>query len=698
MEDEVKENEAAQVNTPEQIISKTPENSKVYPLEEQAISNADIQSVLEFSDTNAETISTPTLVASEEPPPMLPEDRPDGPLPQVDASQYIASSITQSRPCSHTSQIDINDELDHSLLPSTEIQESNEYNEDDASIIHASTMQANLAEENEKDNALLESILHSIQAHIQEETIEADEKNMGVLDVQDIQFANMFEPVEPQDTKILNDFANIIYSDDRIHPLSKTTQLMTSPLPVDVDNTFPFVHADYEADQDELMFGLTTNMTRSASVDEMVDDTMLGVHNTVQIALLRPVSPTLTCTDHQTNEHVIDNQHEHLGSSWQSNDIKHDANSSMRIGTQDMMDNDNQDGQEYRNSTIDRQPSESLIEIEIDRDAIVLSIKKNLELRDKLSLRNSMLQYKLSEYFKKKRTDDTRDGEKSVSDQEQRYANCMSSLNELRTEYNSINIANQKFIGEYKGKLEERLDEVTTKADEFWKYKRSIALDAENSRTGKPLPTKIVDQLESTERKKENEVVAVRLDNIKLRNKLRRHEQLLRQKEELADGLHLIDFEQLKIENQTYNEKIEERNEELLKLRKKITNVVQVLTHVKEKLQFVQGETVDLKLDLKALDKQVTLRRDSLPISKQNRDSLKNINTTLRQKNGLLGNDNLLRDYGEKVDESKNLKSKIDRLQEYYQELIAEIQLLRQKMQKAEFISRMSVTHMVKHT
>ena len=29
----------------------------------------------------------------------------------------------------------------------------------------------------------------------------------------------------------------------------------------------------------------------------------------------------------------------------------------------------------------------------------------------------------------------------------------------------------------------------------------------------------------------------------------------------MADGLHLIDFEQLKIENQTYNEKIEGRNE-----------------------------------------------------------------------------------------------------------------------------------------
>jgi hypothetical protein len=33
------------------------------------------------------------------------------------------------------------------------------------------------------------------------------------------------------------------------------------------------------------------------------------------------------------------------------------------------------------------------------------------------------------------------------------------------------------------------------------------------------------------------------------------------------------------------NEKIEERNEELLKLRKKTTTTVQILTHVREKLQ-----------------------------------------------------------------------------------------------------------------
>lgn len=56
----------------------------------------------------------------------------------------------------------------------------------------------------------------------------------------------------------------------------------------------------------------------------------------------------------------------------------------------------------------------------------------------------------------------------------------------------------------------------------------------------------------------------------------------------MAGGLHLIDFEQLKINNVDLNEKIEERNDDILKLKKKVTSTVEVLTHVKEKLQFLQ--------------------------------------------------------------------------------------------------------------
>ena len=70
----------------------------------------------------------------------------------------------------------------------------------------------------------------------------------------------------------------------------------------------------------------------------------------------------------------------------------------------------------------------------------------------------------------------------------------------------------------------------------------------------------------------------------------------------MAEGLHLIDFEQLKIENQTLNEKIEERNEDLHKLKKKTTTMVQILTHTREKLVFVEKMKADLVETTKKLD------------------------------------------------------------------------------------------------
>merc|ERR1712232_301821 len=104
------------------------------------------------------------------------------------------------------------------------------------------------------------------------------------------------------------------------------------------------------------------------------------------------------------------------------------------------------------------------------------------------------------------------------------------------------------------------------------------------ARTGKKIPEKIIQEVEEFELDKDAEVEEVRGSNISLKNRLAKLEQQLRKKDELAENLHVIDFEQLKIENQTLNEKIEERNEELQKFRKKMTKTVQVLTHVKEKL------------------------------------------------------------------------------------------------------------------
>ena len=50
----------------------------------------------------------------------------------------------------------------------------------------------------------------------------------------------------------------------------------------------------------------------------------------------------------------------------------------------------------------------------------------------------------------------------------------------------------------------------------------------------------------------------------------------IKQKEEMGEVLHEVDFNQLKIENQQYLEKIDEKNQELLRLKLMAGNTLQV--------------------------------------------------------------------------------------------------------------------------
>lgn len=63
------------------------------------------------------------------------------------------------------------------------------------------------------------------------------------------------------------------------------------------------------------------------------------------------------------------------------------------------------------------------------------------------------------------------------------------------------------------------------------------------SRTGRKIPDKVLNEWEEMEALKDQEVHQYRLQNIALRNRLANKEKILKKKEQLADGLHLIDFE-----------------------------------------------------------------------------------------------------------------------------------------------------------
>ncbi|XP_066493212.1 cilia- and flagella-associated protein 263 isoform X1 [Tiliqua scincoides] len=77
----------------------------------------------------------------------------------------------------------------------------------------------------------------------------------------------------------------------------------------------------------------------------------------------------------------------------------------------------------------------------------------------------------------------------------------------------------------------------------------------------------------------------MRLKNDSLKVQKKKMQMQLKQKEELGEALHEVDFQQLKIENAQFLEKIDERNQELLQLKLTVGSALQILNFYKKKLQ-----------------------------------------------------------------------------------------------------------------
>nr|XP_056718267.1 coiled-coil domain-containing protein 96 [Euleptes europaea] len=299
------------------------------------------------------------------------------------------------------------------------------------------------------------------------------------------------------------------------------------------------------------------------------------------------------------------------------------------------------------------------------RAELVEQYRQLLAERARLRHGSARLQGRLAEALNKAKGKERPRGEleQHISDKEQRYSRYLAMLQELRSQQREEMAWYQQQMDVLQEACQEKLAKVGGQWKAYQAAKKEVAVYTMGRRLGgKQAAIKQVDQIQGREGSKEREMTEVRLENIKLKHRISKLEASLKAQEQLAEGLHLIDFEQLKIENQTYNEKIEERNEELLKLRRKITNTVEVLTQVKEKLQFVEAENHGQKAQLMAVEALVAQKRDILTKTKQVRDRLRIDNEKLNQKCGLLGDRVLLRDYEDKVNVAEVLKERLEQL------------------------------------
>lgn len=98
------------------------------------------------------------------------------------------------------------------------------------------------------------------------------------------------------------------------------------------------------------------------------------------------------------------------------------------------------------------------------------------------------------------------------------------------------------------------------------------------------------------------QIAEQRLKYIKIRNRVTEKQKAIQAVEKLGEGLRLVDFEQLKIEYRGYADKLEEREDELTKLRAKCDSIFQMLAHLREKSAAATLDTIKEQQELRTVE------------------------------------------------------------------------------------------------
>ncbi|XP_006148513.1 coiled-coil domain-containing protein 113 isoform X1 [Tupaia chinensis] len=116
---------------------------------------------------------------------------------------------------------------------------------------------------------------------------------------------------------------------------------------------------------------------------------------------------------------------------------------------------------------------------------------------------------------------------------------------------------------------------------------------------------KVLKYIEDMNRRRDNMKDKLRLKNVSLKVQRKKMLLQLRQKEEVGEALHDVDFQQLKIENAQFLETIEAKNQDLIQLKLASGNTLQVLNAYKGRLHRAMEMHVNL-------DKEILLRNELL--------------------------------------------------------------------------------------
>ncbi|CAJ1987285.1 Domain of unknown function (DUF4201) [Leishmania donovani] len=327
------------------------------------------------------------------------------------------------------------------------------------------------------------------------------------------------------------------------------------------------------------------------------------------------------------------------------------------------------------------------------RRARVEEYRALLAKRKALLESNLVYQQLLSRHYAEQRR---RNGEDDVAqlttpDAEAAYWALVRQVAEERQRVEARSAALKKDLELQQQRYEPIMEEAATQERNFQQYIQELTASVRFMRSNRPIPTEAIEKYIELEAAQRSAIHASRVRYLQLRNRLLRLRRAAKGGAALSssastataaatgqDGeesnaanhhMFLIDFEQLKVENTSLNEKIEERSEEVLKLRNKVTNTIHIATHVREKLDCVRAENAELRQHVASTDEELGGARDQLAKSKRRRDAHLRANTRMKERMPLVGSRDLLMDYEKRKAVIYNYRTRLVQLTDRHKEL-----------------------------
>ncbi|VFV41159.1 coiled-coil domain-containing [Lynx pardinus] len=181
----------------------------------------------------------------------------------------------------------------------------------------------------------------------------------------------------------------------------------------------------------------------------------------------------------------------------------------------------------------------------------------------------------------------------------------LKELDDMKDEIRHMRANAERDLQHHEAIIEEaemRWVEVCRAVHEF----KKDVLKTISKKKGSILATqKVMKYIEDMNRRRDNMKDKLCLKNVSLKVQRKKMLLQLRQKEEVGEALHDVDFQQLKIENAQFLETIEAKNQELIQLKLASGNTLQRLNAYKSKLQ----QSTEMSIHL---DKEILLRNELL--------------------------------------------------------------------------------------